>query len=44
MGRFGADISLLDLFVDLASCDRRLDFTRPRSVHDLTARLRVYGV
>ena len=33
-GRFGADIILPDLLVDLASCDRRRDFTRPmRSVH-----------
>jgi hypothetical protein len=25
MVRFGADIALLDLLVDLASCDRRAD-------------------
>jgi hypothetical protein len=28
-GRFGADIILPDLLVDLVSCDRRRDFSRP---------------
>jgi hypothetical protein len=45
-GRFGADIILLDLLVDLASWDRRRDFTRPMRARftDLAAQSRVYSV
>jgi hypothetical protein len=45
-GRFEADIILFDLLVDLVSCDRRRDFTRPRRARftDLAAQSRVCRV